>query len=582
MSEAVDNDLGDGAGWQRRGSDKEGFRMSRLTGGKRYLPRLAVVLLVIGPASCSQIETRSPADYIGPARQPAATQAAVQSSPATQPAATEMPVATQPVPAEPLAVGVTEAVLLALDNNQALAVQRYAPEIQRTAVARERAAFDPVLSAGLSSSHRKSRSPTTRPNETTASLSRGLSADAGLDQLLPWGTQVGINAGTSISYPDTDAFNKFFASRIGVNVTQPLLQGFGVGVNLAALRQARIDVEISQFELRGFAEDLVATVQETYWDYVLAHQQIAIVENSLQLAQQQLDETIERQRVGQVAELELAAPRAQVALRQSNLIDARSNLAKTRLDLVRLLNPGTPAMWHRDIVARTEPTVVDVDLGSVEDHVAVAMRMRPELNQARLQLQRNELTIVRTRNGLLPQLDLFVNAGRTGYADSFGESIHGKAGLGYDVQFGGSFQFPPINRAARAAYTASVLNRSQQIEAIRNLEQLVQVDVRTAYIEVDRTREQIAATTATRRAQEETLVAETEKFRVGRSTALLVAVAQRDLLVAQLSEVQAVVGYLKALIQLYRLDGTLLLRTGIDAPGFEPVPASPLPTVTSR
>ncbi len=260
-----------------------------------------------------------------------------------------------------------------------------------------------------------------------------------------------------------------------------------------------------------------------------------------------------------------------MALREEDLINARSLAATTRLNLIRLLNTNGPQMWDRQIVLRTMPSVPDVDLGPVDEHVAVALRMRPDLNQARLLLQRDQLELVKTKNGLLPQMDLFINVGRTGYADSFGGSTHGEAGLGYDVQFGGTIEYPPLNRSARAAYTRSVLNRDQQIQAIHSTEQLAQVDVRSAYIEVGRTREQVTATAATRRLQEESLRAETEKFRVGKSTSLLVAAAQQQLLSAQISEVQAVVGYLKALIELYRLEGTLLVRMGIQAPGFEPV-----------
>jgi outer membrane protein TolC len=226
-----------------------------------------------------------------------------------------------------------------------------------------------------------------------------------------------------VSYPGTDAFDEFFASRIGVSVTQPLLRGFGLDVNLAALRQAGIDVKMSQYELRGFAEDLVASVQATYWDYALAQQQIAIVTQSLELAQQQLNDVTYRIDVGQRAETELAAAQAQVALREGNLIDARSALARTRLDLVRQINPDGADMWNRDVILRTRPSVPEVDLGSVEEHVAIAMRMRPDLNQARLQLQKDDLTVVRTKNGLLPQLDLFVDIGRTGYANSFSGSV---------------------------------------------------------------------------------------------------------------------------------------------------------------
>jgi outer membrane protein TolC len=106
---------------------------------------------------------------------------------------------------------------------------------------------------------------------------------------------------------------------------------------------------------------------------------------------------------------------------------------------------------------------------------------------------------------------------------------------------------------------------------VKNLAQLVQVDVRSAYIEVTRAKEQISATAATRALQEEKARIEAEKFRVGKSTTLLVAQAQRDLLSSRITEIETITNYLKALIELHRLEGSLLERRGIIAPGREPV-----------
>ena len=95
---------------------------------------------------------------------------------------------------------------------------------------------------------------------------------------------------------------------------------------------------------------------------------------------------------------------------------------------------------------------------------------------------------------------------------------------------------------------------------------------RTQYIEVQRTRQQIDATQATRAAQQTALTVEQGKLRAGNSTSLLVSQAQNNLLSAQLAEVQAVTGHLKALVLLYRLEGSLLYRRGISAPGAHPAP----------
>jgi outer membrane protein TolC len=168
-------------------------------------------------------------------------------------------------------------------------------------------------------------------------------------------------------------------------------------------------------------------------------------------------------------------------------------------------------------------------------------------------------------------MDLFIILGKSGYSDSFSGSVSNITDDSYDVAAGLHFEYPIFNRDARAQYRRASLRRDQAQKALENLRQLVELDVRNAYIEVNRSKEQIAASSATREFDEEKLRIETEKFRVGRSTNFLVAQAQRDLLISRIAEVQALANYLKALIDLYRLDGSLLERRGIIAPGREPV-----------
>jgi outer membrane protein TolC len=120
-----------------------------------------------------------------------------------------------------------------------------------------------------------------------------------------------------------------------------------------------------------------------------------------------------------------------------------------------------------------------------------------------------------------------------------------------------------VNRQAGAEHRRSLLLRDQADEVLKNVAHLVQVDVRSAHIGVMHAKEQVAATAATRALQEEKARIEKEKFRVGKSTGILVAQAQRDLLSSRISEIQAVTNYLKSLINLYRLEGSLLERRGI-------------------
>jgi outer membrane protein len=517
---------------------------------------LTFVFLAVSLASCARLDDRGFEDYVGPV--PAGTSR--PAGPTIPPPATR--------PAEevgPLKLRVQQAILLALANNPALAVERLSPAIQHTHEQQERAAFDPVVGGEISVDRVRSARPS-GSFRSEESVSEDFSGAASAGLFLPTGADVRVEASTAVT--DSTLYSDTFAnSRVGMTVTQALLRGAGLGVNLARLRQARLDTRTSEYELRGFAEALVAEVETTYWNYALARRQIEIYSESLRLAEQQMKETQERIRVGTVAETELAASEAEVALRKESLINARSDLDRVRLRLLQLTNPQTKAGWRREILLRDRPGVPEGELDPVESHIHVARLMRPDLNQARLAVQRGDLEIVRTRNGLLPKLDLFVTLGMTGYADSFARSVADRDTQGYDLLVGLRAEYPPANRDARAQHQRAVLSRRQALEAVENLSQLVEVDVRSAFIEINRAREQIAATAATRKLQEEKLRVETEKFRVGKNTSLLVAQAQRDLVSSQIAEVRAVGYYLKSLVALYRLEGSLLERRGIAAPG---------------
>jgi len=524
--------------------------------------------LLLASASCTLIEERIDRAAGGP-NVPADTVVEMQSTALKEPEK----ILPSAVPPGTLTVTITEAILLSLENNRALVVQRLNPSIQQTFEDQERAVFDPVtgaeISAGRVEEERLARSGSQTEDVTTDTADGIIS----MAQYFPTGTTVALEAGTRMS--DSSLYeDSFYSTRLGMTVTQALLRGYGTDVNLARLQQARLATRMSEYELRGFTEFLVAEVERTYWDYALARRQIEIVEESLKVVRQQLNETRELIAVGRLAKAELAAVQAEVAAQEQALIEARANRKSIRLQLLRLLNPAGPGIWQREVDLIHQPTLPAIKLEDVELHVDVAMRMRPILNEARLEILSGDLELVKTRNGMLPLMDLFITLGKSGYASSFGQSISNIDQDSYDALAGVKFDYPVFNRDAKASHRRALIAREQAQKALENLSQLVEVDIRIAYIEVNRTKQQIAASSVTRMFDEEKLRTETEKLRVGKSTSFLVAQAQRDLLVSRIAEVRALANYLKALTDLYRQDGSLLERRGISAPGREPVQLS--------
>ncbi len=455
-------------------------------------------------------------------------------------------------------ISIENAVLMALENNRALQVQRFEPGIRRTFIDQERALFDPVLSGEITAGRERFDGPgyvDTRTGTTTG-------AEASISGLLPTGTR--LEAEASADRLDREELEKLYESRLGMTVTQAIMQGRGIAVNMASIRQATLDTRMSEYELVGFTQSLVAEVETTYWEYVLARQQVEIVEQSMALAEQQLEETRQRVRVGGIAETEMAAARAEVALRKEALINANSRVDSLKTRLIRLVDPKQYGSSDREIFPESRPEVPPDPLETLSTHIDTAMHIRPDILQAEIMIKRGDLEIVKTRNGLLPRMDLFVRLGKTGYADSFSGAVKDVDGDSYDVLGGIRASIPVSRLDAGARHRRALLSRQQREMAFENLKDLVCEDVELAYIDVRRSLQQVHATETTRRFQEEKLRAETAKFRVGKSTALLVAQAQRDLLESQVSEVEAITNYLKARIHFYLMEGSLLQRRGID------------------
>ena len=522
-------------------------------------------------SSCAEPQATDKQDYIGPSDSQPAIQPPLENEKTQEPNSSPI---VKIEPTGPIDITINEAVLISLQKNKSLAVEKLNPQIKRTFEEQALAVFDPDLKGTVSQGKTRLESPPAPGSGPVKETEKAFGADASLSEFLPTGTTLSLDGSTS-RLDDSFAADPFVSTRLGGSVTQSLLRGFGTAVNLVSVNQARIDTKISQYELRGFVESLVAQIEEAYWNCSLAEKSIEIYKQSMQLAEEQQRETEERINIGSLARSELAAAKAETALRRQNLIVAENDLAQARLNLLRLLNPSGNEIWDRKIILKSEPTTPAIELSPVETYVLRGQQMRPELNQARLQLDRNELEIVRTRNGLLPQLDFFITLGKTGYADSFDDSARNIFKKNYyDATAGITFEYPPMNRSAQAKNQQATLSRQQAQEALDNLEQLVEVDIRGAYLQITSVQQQVVAAKASRELLEEKLKVETGKFEVGKSTSILVAQAQRDFLQSQITELTAAINYQIAIVELHRLEGTLLMRSGIASPGSEPVKQS--------
>lgn len=451
------------------------------------------------------------------------------------------------------------AVWLALDTDPELAAQRLQPVVDGAFEAIERGVFDPRLFAEGSYFRERAVQTARATGERFDVTGEQTSEALGLRQTLPTGTELELAVRHRLD--DSDRTPSQNEARLDVSITQSLLRGFGLDVNLAALRQAEARYEASHHELGAFAAALVADVEATYWRLTGARVRLKVLERGVESATQERDLQRSRVQAGLLPPLDLAAIEAELATRRQALVEAEAEVASAGLELLRRLDRSgeltgvpLPSAMLPDTPGRPE---------KVEDRVALALIRRPELAQAQAQLRAGNLQVEVTRNGLLPRLDVFASFGKTGFDDSASGAFGNLGEQTFDARVGLSLDYALGHRAASASDRAARATAEQARRAVDNLERQVRLEVRLASVELRRAAGQLGASRATLEARDAALEAARAHVEAGTGTTLELAQAQSARLSAEVAMVDARVAYAQARLRLYLADGSLLARRGI-------------------
>ena len=385
--------------------------------------------------------------------------------------------------------------------------------------------------------------------------------------------------------------NPATSSSLGIKFTQPLLQGFGPSVNKRYIMIAKNNLRVADFVFRQQVIATVAGVVRLYWDLASLNEDLRVREEAVASAQQLLSDNRNQIETGTVAPIDVTRAEAELSRRRRDLAVAKSLvrrqevvvkdfLTRSRLD-ASLQNAPIVLTDHMAIPER-EP------IEPLEDLVAKALTLRPDIAQARLQIENSEISLKGSKSALRPTLDLVATAQNNGLIGQPNDFTLNSTGVNQTPFIGGTggdrfliggygdalsqvfsrsfpdygvelqFKIPVHNRTARADVVRDQLSVREQQIRLQQLEKQVRLEVTNALIAVDQARESYEAARSERTLQEQTLSAEREKLEVGASTSFYVVQYQRDLAAAQSAEVSALASYQKAKALLQRSVGTIL------------------------
>lgn len=387
-------------------------------------------------------------------------------------------------------------------------------------------------------------------------------------QAFPTGTSISVSYGMQRqgSTQLRLLFNPYFTPGFTATVSQQFLKGFGSAVNRALIKVAENEQKIERESFRQQAIAALSSAENAYWDLAAAQAGVRSAQQALDAAQRLVSDNEAQARVGTMSTLDVVTAQAQAAAARRDLIVAQTAEQTAELQLKSMISKtlDEPLASASIEVADAFPSPDGERIPTLEEAVSTARANRPELAVAAGNIKSQQDSLPFIRNSLLPNFNIFGLVTTVGLYNVFGTSFVDAVHFKYpEIAFGISISFPLKNRQAQADEVRSRLEFRQAQDTLVLTENQVGVDVQNALIGIRNAGAQVRAAEAALALERDKFAAEQKKLDAGLSTPYNVILVQRDLLAAELADVQALDTYAKAKVSLDQMTGTTLEATHV-------------------
>src|SRR5256712_4465669 len=398
-----------------------------------------------------------------------------------------------------------KAVELALSNNPSLRVASGTQAINEALVGQAQAGFYPQVQGSLGK--------TLRTTNSTSQFS-----------------------GAGVARSTSGNTTGFYQSSVTLN---QLLYDFGT---------IKSQVETAQFNLRAANSDaetvvqlVVVNVQQAYFGLQQTQRLVTVNEEAITQFQKHLDLAKGRFKAGIAPKIDVTTAEVDLSNAQLNLITAKNNALVARVTLNNAMGIQTTSPYRVQDPGQAEPYQVSLD-----EAVARAMQLRPEMISQRAQERAAEAAIKAAQGNFFPTVTSSANYSYNGV----------EFPLVYNWNVNGTVNVPIfsgfLTKQQVAQARANLLKTKATGDVLR---QTILLEVSQALLNLEAARERLKLTAVTVGQAKERLALVEGRYKAGLSNAVEVTDAEVVLVNAQANDVVAMSTYQAAKAQLDRAMG---------------------------
>jgi outer membrane protein len=220
---------------------------------------------------------------------------------------------------------------------------------------------------------------------------------------------VGLNGNRQSSSSISSLFNPEVPTGFFIGIDQPLLNGFGYRANAKFIRIAQNDIKFADAAFRLQVMTTIAQVVNDYHTLLYDRENVRVAQEAVNYSQHLLDDNKKQVQIGTLAPIEVVRAESELATDQQTLIVAQTTLKQEEEVLkTEISKQVTPELAGVDIDPTDKlPSPEPSDVVPVEQALQLAYENRPEITEGELNLRNQDITLKAVRNALLPTLTAY-------------------------------------------------------------------------------------------------------------------------------------------------------------------------------
>ena len=373
-------------------------------------------------------------------------------------------------------------------------------------------------------------------------------------------------------------------SNFNIQVTQPLLAGFGLSTNERFIRIAKRNSQITDLAFKAQVIATITQIENIYWDLVSSYQDEQIKQRSLSFAHETLDMDQKQLKLDAIPAMQVMTDESTVATSEGDLTVARASLRLAELQMKNALTKvDDPIIADIPVVPLDLKGASDPNASkSIDELIGAAEKDRPEVAIYQMQAEVQKQALKDINSELLPSLNVYgyyAGAGTAGPANpncSLGAQCATSLPTGFpgmfqnifnysspEYQVGMSLAINLRNRQAKADQFRAVLQYRQSQITSEQQQKGIRFDVRNSQFALQQAQARVEASQKALDLAQRTFDITKQEQKLGAKSSYDTLVAQHNLAIAQSAFVTAQSLFEKAKVDIDRATGATLERMGV-------------------